>query len=172
MTEQAETEQRSPRIAPTPPDSDVFAPYGAFLTPPRLGERAHFSDWLTPVHGLALQSHVNRVAPTPLPVVVRRVEHHPHAAQLFLPMGVSRYLVTVMPTGPDGGPDFTGAQAFVVPGTMGVVYKPGTWHAGIAVLDREASFGVFMWRGREDDDVFVDVPPITIAAPDTPGAVP
>ena len=40
---------------------------------------------------------------------------------------------------------------------MGVVYHPGTWHAGITVLDSEATFAVMMWRGGEDDDVFAPI---------------
>jgi len=90
------------------------------------------------------------------------VEHHPHAAQLFLPMGVSHYLVTVMPSDAVGSPDSAHALAFVVPGTLGVAYHPGTWHAGIAVLDAEASFAVLMWRGEKDDDVFAAIPPIEL----------
>ena len=96
-----------------------------------------------------------------------RVECHPHAGQLFLPIGVSRYLVTVMPADDTGGPDPTRALAFVVPGTVGVAYHAGTWHAGISALDTEASFAVLMWRGADDDDVFAPVSPIEVqAAPD------
>ena len=43
-----------------------------------------------------------------------------------------------------------------------MVYHPGTWHAGIAVLDAEASFAVLMWRGEKDDDVFAAIPPIEL----------
>tara|TARA_B100000029_G_scaffold423051_1_gene430070 strand:+ start:435 stop:758 length:324 start_codon:yes stop_codon:yes gene_type:complete len=92
------------------------------------------------------------------------VECHPHAAQVFIPMGeVSRYLVVVMPSSSAGGPDITGAEAFIVPGSRGVSYAPGTWHTGIIALDVDASFAVFMWRGGEDDDLFVSIPPLEIA---------
>jgi ureidoglycolate lyase len=121
-----------------------------------------FSEWLEPVPGLSHQCHLNRVAPSTLPLTVKQVEHHPHAAQLFLPMGVSHYLVTVMPSDAVGSPDSAHALAFVVPGTLGVAYHPGTWHAGIAVLDAEASFAVLMWRGEKDDDVFAAIPPIEL----------
>ncbi len=145
------------------PDRDEFAPFGAFLEPPTtVGDRAHLGEWLEPVPGRALQSHLNRVAPTMLPAVVDRVERHPHAAQLFLPIDVSRYLVTVMPSDQSGDPDPSGARAFVVPGHVGVVYGPGTWHAGISVLGTEGSFAVLMWRGGEDDDVFASIQPIEV----------
>ena len=87
---------------------------------------------------------------------------HPHAPQLFLPIGVSRYLVTVMPSDDSGAPDPSGAIAFVVPGTTGIVYRPGAWHTGISSLDGEGSFAVMMWRGGEDDDVFADVEPLEV----------
>ncbi|MEM7417581.1 MAG: ureidoglycolate lyase [Gemmatimonadota bacterium] len=174
MTAAPAGQQGPVRCTAAPPDPDAFAPFGAFvIAPARVGDRAHFSEWLVPVDGLAQQSHMNRVAPTPLPAVVRRVERHPHAAQLFVPVGVSRYLVTVMPSDADGGPDRERAHAFVVPGTTGVVYRPGTWHAGIAVLDHEASFGVFMWRGAEDDDVFEEIAPLEVVLPPhRPGSEP
>jgi len=151
-----------------PPDTVAFAPYGAFVDPPNaFGERAVFSQWLEPVAGRTQQSHVNRVACSTLPLRVDRVECHPHASQLFVPMGeVSRYLVVVMPSDAGGDPDTSRAQAFVVPGSRGVVYAPGVWHTGISVLDADASFAVFMWRGGEDDDVFASVPPFEVVAGD------
>jgi len=146
-------------------DAEAFAPFGAFLEPPvGAGERVMFSEWLEPVEGRAPQYHMNRVAPTSLPVTVDRVERHPHAAQLFVPMGVSRYLVTVMPSDEVGDPDPARARAFVVPGTMGVVYHPGTWHAGMSVLDAEGSFAVLMWRGGEGDDDFASIAPTEVRA--------
>ena len=153
------------RVVARAPDAEAFAPFGAFLEPPALvGDRAHFGEWLHPVSGRSQQCHLNRVAPVSLPLVIDRVESHPHAAQIFLPMGVPRYLVTVMPSHETGAPDPARARAFVVPGTLGVVYRPGAWHTGISVLDGEGSFAVLMWRGGEGDDVFVHVPPIEVRA--------
>lgn len=161
------------RVTVRPPDAAAFAPFGTFVERPAvMGQRADFSGWLDPVPGLSQHGHLNRVAGTTLPVTVTRVECHPHAGQLFLPIGVSRYLVTVMPADETGAPDPTQAMAFVVPGTVGVAYYPGTWHAGISALDDEASFAVLMWRGADDDDVFAPVSPIEVrAAPDANGAV-
>ena len=152
-------------LVPRPPDPVAFAPFGAFIDPPEeFGERAFFSDRLAPVPSRVQQCHVNRVARTALPLSLNLVECHPHAAQVFIPMGeVSRYLVVVMPSSSAGGPDITGAEAFIVPGAKGVSYAPGTWHTGIIALDADASFAVFMWRGGEDDDLFVSIPPLEIA---------
>jgi ureidoglycolate lyase len=145
-------------VTPQDPDPSAFAPFGAFLTPPtEVGDRSMFEHWLEPVSGRIQQCHLNRVSPSTLPITLEQVECHPFAAQLFLPMGVSRYLVTVMPSDESGAPDPGRALTFLVPGTMGVVYHPGTWHAGITVLDSEATFAVMMWRGGEDDDVFAPI---------------
>ena len=81
------------------PDPSLFAPFGAFLEPPAgVGDRSVFSEWLEPVPGLSQQCHLNRVTPSTLPLTVEQVERHPHTSQLFLPMAVSHYLVTVMPS--------------------------------------------------------------------------
>lgn len=148
-----------------PPDPVAFAPFGAFVEPPtEPGTRAPFEHWLMPVAGLSQHAHLNRVAPSTLPLTFERVERHPHAAQLFLPIDGSRYLVTVFPSDAEGAPDVGGALSFVVPGDVGVVYQPDTWHAGITALDREASFAVLMWRGRADDDVFATIPTVEVRA--------
>lgn len=147
------------------PDATAFTPFGALVEGPALhGDRSLYSDWLTPVTGLALQFHVNSVPRSDLPLTIAQVEHHPHAAQVFLPLDVSRYVVTVMPDA-GGKPDPRGALSMVLPGTMGVIYRPGTWHMGVTVLDRDGRFAVLMWRGAVDDDVFTAIPPITLAAP-------
>ena len=152
-------------------DSVAFAEFGAFLEPPAaVGDRATFSEWLEPVSGRALCCHMNRVAPVGPSLTIDRVERHPHASQVFVPVGVSRYLVLVMPSSETGAPDHDRARAFVVPGNTGVAYSPGTWHAGISVLDEEGSFFVAMWRGGEDDDVFVSIPPIEVEFPEAGSA--
>jgi ureidoglycolate lyase len=154
------------RIALGPADVASFAPFGAFVEAPAcVGERRMYNDWLAPVEGLRPQFHVNRVAASTLPLTIARVECHPHAAQAFLPLDVGRYVVTVMAADASGAPDPASMRAFLLPPTLGVVYRAGVWHAGITALDREASFAVLMWRGRPDDDVFVDVPPITVVGP-------
>jgi ureidoglycolate lyase len=145
-----------------PLESAAFAEFGAVLSPPvEVGLRAPVDSWLQPVEGRSLHMHLNRVAPAQTPMVVDRLECHPHAHQLFLPVGVGRYVVIVASTLADGGPDLDRVRAFEVPGTVGIVYHPGTWHAGISVLDHEASFLVAMWRGI-DDDVFIDIPAIAV----------
>jgi ureidoglycolate lyase len=153
-------------ITATAPDAGAFAPFGAFIDrPARPGERRAHSAWLDPVPGFTLQFYTNRVAPSELPLTLALVERHPHAAQVFLPLRVSRYLVTVMGSDATGAPDTASARAFVVPSTLGIVYRAGTWHAGITALDDEGSLAMLMWRGAADDDVFVEIPPLVILPP-------
>lgn len=145
------------------PDPEAFAPFGTFVDrPEQSGQRRDYSTCLAPVTGLAPSVYTNRVMPSTLPFTLMRVERHPHAAQMFLPLVASRYLVVVMPELPDGRPDGSLARAFVLPATLGVAYRPGVWHAGITALDRDASFAVLMWRGAQDDDVFAEVDPLLV----------
>ncbi|MFN8058541.1 MAG: ureidoglycolate lyase [Vicinamibacterales bacterium] len=153
------------RVTVEPPDPAAFAPFGAFIDAPHLaGERRFYSDWLRPAPGLSLQFHTNRVAASTLPLTVDRVEHHPHTAQAFVPLRVARYLVTVMASDGRGRPDPASARAFLVPTAIGVVYRAGTWHANMTVLDEVGSFAVLMWRGAADDDVVVPIEPIVVSA--------
>lgn len=147
------------------PDAAAFAPYGRFVTAPETpGERAFYSDSLydrDPQSAAVL--HVNQVAQSALPVTANRVERHPHAAQCFFPLDVARYTVVVMPSDAQGLPQPDRALGFVMPGTVGVIYKPGVWHLGATVLDRAGQFVVLMWRGGPlQDDDFRTIAPISL----------
>lgn len=147
------------------PDSEAFAPYGLLVTPPDApGKRQFYSDAL---HSRAAESvpvlHVNHVSPQSLPIDVTGIERHPHAAQCFFPVDVSRYVVMVMPSGDAGQPITDDAKAFLMPGTIGVIYNPGVWHLGATVLDRPGHFTVLMWRGGlGPDDEFRTIAPMTL----------
>lgn len=151
-----------------PRNDDRFSAFGAFIDgPTEPGERRHFGDWLAPVDDRELQFHVNHVPPSTLPLQVGQMERHPHAAQVFLPLDVARYLITVMPADANGAPDVAQALCFLLPGTIGVVYRTNVWHGQATALDRAGHFGVLMRRGGPQDDVFVDIPSLTInAAPE------
>ena len=152
---------------------ESFAPFGAVIERPlEAGERRYYSSWLgASSPACAPVFHTNRVQPTALPALVRRMERHPHAAQAFVPLSVDRYVVTVAASDDDGTVDTAQMEAFLVPGHLGVIYRPGVWHAGASVLGREGSFAVLMWRGEADDDIFVDIEPVTLAATPCRGAV-
>lgn len=136
---------------------EAFAPFGALITPPaHPGERAFYSEWLGSTHPDATpRLHVNYVPRTALPCAIASLERHPHAAQIFLPLQVSRYLIVVAPSYADGQPDLEHLVAFIAPGGLGAVYRANTWHAGATVLDRDGHFAVSMWRNDRDDDEFL-----------------
>jgi ureidoglycolate lyase len=156
------------KVIPVPCNAAAFAPFGALVTgPAQAGDRRMYTDWLKPVSGLQFQFHVNAVTASALPLIIDRMERHPHAAQVFVPLHVGRYLVTVMPTGAQDQPDPSRALCMVVPGNVGVIYRPGVWHAGMTALDHDAQFAVMMWRGALDDDVFETIPPLAVLDPKT-----
>jgi ureidoglycolate lyase len=153
------------RIAALTAPPAALSRFAVLVEPPaHPGDRRLYSDWLAPVPGLALQFHVNHVAPSVLPLEITQAEAHPHAAQVFLPVDVDRYVVTVMPGG--DAPDPSGALSVILPGRVGIVYRPGAWHAGMTALGRPGHFAVLMWRGAADDDRFAPIPSLTVAAPE------
>jgi ureidoglycolate lyase len=140
------------RLAPL--TSDAFKPFGAVIEPPALpGERSFYTQWLgSSRSGMEPRLHVNHVPASSLPYAVEVLERHPYAAQIFLPLDVASYVIVVAPPALNGDPDTDKAQGFVASGTVGIVYAPGVWHAGMTVLARTGSFGVLMWRNDTDDD--------------------
>ncbi|SEQ40435.1 ureidoglycolate lyase [Devosia sp. YR412] len=147
---------------------ETFAPFGTLITrPAEAGQRQFYSDWLgSASSGLAPVFHVNRIEPVRLPGRLDKLEKHPHAAQAFVPLDVSRYLVTVAPSLASGQPDLSAVAVFELPSTLGVIYGRNVWHGGASVLDRTGSFAVLMWRGAADDDVFLPIPAIEILPSD------
>ena len=147
------------------PDATAFAPYGDLVVPPDTpGCRQFYSATL---HTRPTESspvlHVNHILPQTLPIEVTGIERHPHAAQCFLPIDVARYVVMVMPSDDAGQPQTDRALAFLMPGTIGVIYNPGVWHLGATVLDRPGHFTVLMWRtGLQQDDQFLSIAPMII----------
>lgn len=154
-----------PSLALCAPDAAAFAPYGRFVTPPDLpGTRALYSDAFAVHPGdTAAVVHVNHVQVSSLPMVVSKIERHPHAAQCFIPLDVARYGVLVMPSDAAGNPMPERALGFLVPGSVGVIYNPGVWHLGATVFDRTGYFAVLMWRGgAAADDEFRTIPAMSL----------
>ena len=82
------------------PDAEASAPFGRFVTgPDTAGTSSFYSECLhARPDASAPMLHVNNVARSDLPLQVTKVERHPHAAQSFFPLDVSRYAVLVMPS--------------------------------------------------------------------------
>ncbi|MFW5654022.1 MAG: ureidoglycolate lyase [Roseicyclus sp.] len=152
-------------IGLVPADPVALAPFGRFVSSPdEAGTRLFYSDCLHDrPEAAAPVLHTNCVPETRLPLVCEQVERHPLAAQCFLPLDVSRYLVLVMPSDADGAPVTEAAMAMIVPGDRGVIFNRNVWHMGASVLDRTGHFAVLMWRGgRKPDDEIRRIPPLIL----------
>lgn len=147
-----------------PPDPDMFAPYGTFILPPKEpGQRSMYSAHLGPSGLGEPVFHTNHVRPSTLPLSVTKIERHPHAEQAFIPLDVAWYVVAVVPSTPTGAPIPEKTLAFLVPGSVGVIYRTGVWHLGATVLNRAGSFAVLMRRrGDESDDEFRQISAVTL----------
>lgn len=161
-----------PAVVLDKPDAQSFAPFGSFVdAASQAGKRKFFSEHLRMRQpGAEPVLHVNFIPPSTLPIKIVQLERHPFAAQCFVPLDVSRYIVAVMPTGADGQPLARQTLAFLMPPTLGVIYHPGVWHLGATVLDRTGHFVVLMWRGGTGpDDEFRSIDPISLVLPPADG---
>lgn len=103
--------------------------------------------------------------PTPLPTLLLRMERHPHAVQLFVPVDARRYLaVTALG---EHAPDMDTLLAFVIPGDVGIGYGIGVWHVPMMALDAPGTFIVLMQRlmPKQDEEWHSLVEPIEVADP-------
>ena len=102
---------------------------------------------------------VSHIAAGPeFPLTAIEMERHEFTSQSFIPIDVSRYLIVVAPSLAAGGPDTKLAQAFIVPGDVGITYGVNVWHHPISVLDRPGRFAVLMWKdGSNQDEEFVQL---------------
>ncbi len=99
-----------------------------------------------------LNVSVSRAKPTPLPLTVKWMERHPYSGQTFVPLDISRYLMLVAPSTPNGAPDMDKLQAFVAGPEQGINYHTGVWHHPFTALDRPSECLVL----RFDDDSDAD----------------
>ena len=139
-----------------PLTAEAFAPFGrvvsAGLQPgssANQGTAVRF-DFCAELTSTRPQSKPNlavfRSVAKSLPHDVVLLERHPCSTQVFIPMVVSRYLVCVAPTLPDGGPDLAGLKAFLCQPGQGVAYAPGTWHHPMVALDSPGEFTMLAWE--------------------------
>ena len=108
-----------------------------------------------PQHGSGSASSTARR----LPLTISKLERHRFSPQTFIPLEVSRYLVTVAPSDASGRPILSEVRAFIVGSGRGVVYRRGVWHSGMPVLDRPGRFAVLFWSTGDAaiDDEFLEL---------------
>lgn len=141
-------------ITAEPISAEAFAPFGDVLKAPTDLGRTFFDAGLTntrPTAQCSLSvSHI--AAKSEFPLTAIEMERHEFSSQSFIPIDVSRYLIVVAPSLATGRPDTRLAQAFIVPGDVGITYHVNVWHHPISVLDRPGRFAVLMWKDDSNQD--------------------
>ncbi len=156
------------RVIAEPLSSAAFSPFGEVVEHAGPGRRHTLLDATAPAEGAsAARLSVSRLdEPARLPLTISILERHRFSPQTFIPLEVSRYVVTVAPSDSSGWPILAEARAFIVRPGRGIVYRRGTWHAGMTVLDGPARLAVLIWstgRTSEDDEFLELATPLEIA---------
>ncbi len=153
-------------IAAQPITASGFAPFGELLVIPQGANRLdHAASLMNPRTGARLNLALVRPPVAALPMTVSLMERHRFSTQAFLPLEGRAYIVLVAPAGPDE-PDPSQAQAFIVPGHLGICYRTGIWHMGMATLSAEGSMAMLVHQdGSEDDTDYRAVTPLLITGP-------
>ncbi|MCW0234022.1 MAG: ureidoglycolate lyase [Ferrovibrio sp.] len=141
------------QLAARPLTAEAFAPYGEVLAAPADTGRHYYGPLIEnrrPQAGLDFS--LSTVAASHLPLKLKLFERHAFSAQVFMPVDVARYLVTVCPDNGQGRPDAGRAISFVAPSNVGVMYAAGTWHHPMVALDRPGRFSIVMWACGDAGD--------------------
>lgn len=106
---------------------------------------------------------VNRYVRRPLspPIIIDKLERHPHSFQTLIPLHATHALVAVAPNTADGLPDLTRLRSFMTAPGQGVTYRPNVWHSAFTPLEGPNEIVVMIGlTGREDDliEVAIETP--------------
>jgi ureidoglycolate lyase len=91
-----------------------------------------------------------------LPLRIAKLERHREASQVFLPLGMHRFIVVVAPG--DDQPEWDGIRAFMTAPGQGVALKRACWHHGLVALGDGDRFAVLEGANYREDTVEVIVP--------------
>ena len=134
--------------------AEVFEQFGTIITASAGSPRVYFPATLSNFRPHAeVTLSTAHYQPGKLPITAVIMERHRYSAQVFLPLDVERFFVLVAPHLPIGGPDMARARGFIVPGNLGISYRPDTWHHPSIVLDRPGVFAVLLWRDGTPNDI-------------------
>ena len=99
-----------------------------------------------------------------LPLGIRRLERHREASQVFIPLGMHRFIVVVAP-GLEA-PDWSNVRAFITEPGQGIALKRGCWHHGLVALGDGDRFAVVEGANYREDTAEVAAPfEITLLRP-------
>ena len=142
---------------------EAFQPFGQVLESPAEPGRKYFNDILeSSRENASVDLSIITISPLDkLPMCATVLERHPCSSQTFIPIKVARYLVTVAPDKPDGGPDLDRVKCFLADSKQGITYRRGVWHHDMTVLDETAEMAILMWcdgSGEDEELRELDVP--------------
>lgn len=141
------------QLVATPLTAEAFAPYGQVIVAPVDAGRHYYGPTVVNRRPKAeLDFSITTVSASPLPCRLKLFERHEFSAQVFMPLDVVRYLVTVCPDNGKGRPDTAKAISFIVPADRGICYAAGTWHHPMMALDRPGRFSIVMWACGDSGD--------------------
>ncbi len=104
-----------------------------------------------------------RAQPTPFPLRVVQMEHHPLGSQAFWPLDGADMLAIVAPAGTF---DPNAMRAFYCPAGSGLNYHLGVWHHALIALDRVSDFVVIGRVGTGENYRTIDLSePVLIESP-------
>ncbi len=143
-----------------PLTAEAFAPYGHVIELPKSGRVDLVAELVNARKGRAdARLALTAIEPIALPYEFSAMESHQHSSQAFVPVEVSRYLLVVATSAPDGKPDLARAKSFVAGPQQSVIYAPGIWHQPMRVLDRVARFAIFTFiDGTAADETWATLP--------------
>jgi ureidoglycolate lyase len=99
-----------------------------------------------------------------LPLRIKKLERHREASQVFMPLGLHRFIVVVAPGGDQ--PAWDGIRAFITAPGQGVALKRACWHHGLVALGDGDRFAVMEGANYREDTVEVVVPrEVTVLRP-------
>lgn len=139
------------RVLPCEPIApEAFAPFGVLIDPlgrapetinagttQRFADLAHL-DLRGPDRDPVLGLYVAHARVFPLPL--EKLERHREAAQVFVPLGMFRFVVVVAPG--EEAPQWARLRAFVTAPGQGVALHRGCWHHGLVALGDAHRFAV------------------------------
>lgn len=143
-----------------------FQPYGQILDASYAKQRLDFCvDFVNQRSEARLNLALIRAPIISLPFTYDTLECHPYSEQIFLPLDTTRYLIVVACRDHDTVPALATLKAFAVPPGLGIVYRPYTWHTGMAALEGSGQFAMLIHEaGTVDDCHYQTVPRFEVQA--------
>lgn len=155
------------KLITQPLTAEAFAPFGTVLDAPRQGGRTYFDGTLANLRSGAQPSLslARRDEVAALPFTATMMERHEFSSQSFVPIDCGGWIVMVAPHTADSAPDMSKARAFLAGPEQGVTYSANIWHHPLTIVERPASFAIFMWlEGKGDEEFFTLAEPVTIGS--------